>query len=94
MNNKTQIQKLLLEILASDTIDEKVSKKTLLVKLFKETKLVDYTPVAIKMNSVLELKDGIDNFIVQDNMVSRERLKALYVSVSQLMTEDNCVKVV
>lgn len=94
MNHKAQIQNLLIEILASDTIDEKVSKKTLLVRLFKETKLVDYTPVAIKMNTVLELKDGIDNFIVQDNMVSRERLKALYVSVSQLMADDNCVKVV
>jgi len=92
MNHKSQIKRLLLEILASDTIDEKASKKTLAVKLFKETELVDYTPVAIKMNTILELKDGIDNFIVQDNMASRERLKSLYVFVSQLMVDDHSIK--
>jgi len=93
MNNKAQIQKLLLEILSSNRIDEKIGKKELVVLLFKETELVAYTPVAIKMNTVLELKDGIDNFIVQDNMVSRERLKALYVFVSQLMVDEKDIKV-
>jgi len=93
MNHKSQIQKLLLEILSSNVIDEKISKKELVVNLFKETELAAYTPVAIKMNTVLELKDGIDNFIVQDNMVSRERLKTLYVFVSQLMVDNNNAKV-
>jgi len=93
MNHKAQIQKILLEILSSNLIDEKISKRELVVQLFKETDLVAYTPVAIKMNTMLELKDGIDNFIVQDNMVSRECLKALYVFVSQLMVDENDAKV-
>jgi len=91
MNHKTQIQKLLLEILSSNIIDKKISKRELVVELFKETELVAYTPVAIKMNTVLELKDGVDNFIVQDNMASRERLKSLYVFVSQLMVDEKDV---
>jgi len=93
MNHKAQIQKLLLEILSSNVIDEKISKRELTVQLFKKTELVAYTPVAIKMNTVLELKDGIDNFIVQDNIASRECLKALYVFVSQLMVDENNVKI-
>jgi len=93
MNHKSQIQKLLLEVLSSNLIDEKISKRELVVQLFKETELVAYTPVAIKMNTFLELKEVIDNFIVQDNMVSRERLKALYVFVSQLMVDENDTKV-
>lgn len=93
MIHKVQIQKLLLEILSCKTIDEKISKKELVMKLFKETKLVAHTPVAIKVNTILELKDGIDNFIVQDNLVSREHLKALYVFVSQLMLDEHDTKV-
>lgn len=93
MNYKAQIQQLLLEILSSNIIDEKISKKQLVVKLFKKTELVAYTPIAIKMNAILELKDGIDNFIVQDNMISRERLKGLYVCVSQLMVDKIDIKV-
>jgi len=87
MNHKTEIQKLILEILASQVIDEKTSKRKLVIQLFKETELVAYTPVAIKMNTILELRDGIDSFVVHDSMVSRERLKALYVFVSQLMLD-------
>ena len=87
MNNKVEIQKLILEILASQVIDEKTRKRQLVVKLFREAELVAYTPVAIKMNTVLELRDGIDSFIVHDSATSRERLKALYVFVSQLMVD-------
>jgi len=88
MNHKLEIQKLLLEILASRLIDEKTSKRQLVIQLFKETDLVECTPVAIKMNTILELKDGIDSFVVHDSMASRERLKALYVFVSQLMIDE------
>lgn len=87
MNHKSEIQKLILEILSSKVIDEKTSKRELVVQLFKETELVAYTPVALKINTVLELKDGIDSFIVHDSMTSREALKALYVFVSQLMVD-------
>jgi len=87
MNHKSEIQKLILEILASKIIDEKTSKRELAIELFKETELVAYTPVALKINTILELKDGIDSFIVHDSMTSREGLKALYVFVSQLMVD-------
>jgi len=87
MNHKLEIQKLILEILASKIIDEKTSKRELVIQLFKETELVAYTPVAIKVNTVLELKDGIDSFIVHDSMTSRDYLKALYVFVSELMVD-------
>lgn len=85
MENKTQIQKLILEILASDNIDDKRTKGNQVVSLFKQAKLVDYIPVATRLNTVVELKEGIDNFITHDNMSSRESLKGLYVFVSQLM---------
>lgn len=88
MDNKIIIQQLILEILASDNIDEKRSKGKQAIELFKASKLVDYTPVAIRLNTILELKEAIDSFIVHDNTTSRENLKAMYVFISQLMCDN------
>ena len=48
MNNKVQIQKLILDILASDNIDSKRTIRNQVVELFKDSKLVSHTPVAIR----------------------------------------------
>lgn len=92
-DNATSIQKLILEIIASDNIDDKRSKRNQVVELFKESKLVEYTPVAIRLNTALELKEAIDNFIVHDNPSSRDALKNIYSFVSQLLCTNVNVKV-
>jgi len=91
MDNATLIQKLILEIIATNNIDEKRSKRNQVLELFKESKLVEYTPVAIRLNTTLELKETIDNFITHDNYTSREALKNMYAFVSQLLCEENLV---
>lgn len=88
MNNKTQIQKLILEILASDNIDHKRTIRNQVVELFKDSKLVNHTPVAIRLNTSLELKEVIDNYITHDNTTTREALKNMYTFVSQLLCDD------
>jgi hypothetical protein len=88
MNHKTAIQKLMLEILASSNIDVKRNKRNQVVELFKNSKLVSHTPIAIKMNTALELKEVIDNFITHDNSLSKVALKNMYSFVSQLFPDD------
>lgn len=89
MNNTALIQRLILEILASDNIDEKRSKGAEVVTLFKTSKLVDFTPVAIRLNTTLELKEAIDNFITHDNSTTREGLKQMFSFISQLLCNDD-----
>lgn len=88
MNNKAQIQKLILDVLASNNIDDKRRAGNQVIELFKESKLVDHTPVAIKMNTSLELKEAIDNFITHDNSNTRDALKNSYSFISQLLHDD------
>jgi len=88
MDNKTLIQKLTLEILASDNIDDKRVKRNQVVELFKGAKLVNHTQIAIRLNTSLELKETIDNYITHDNTTSREALKNMYSFVSQLLCKD------
>ena len=92
MNDKTTIQKLILEILASSNIDVKRAKRNQAVELFKGSTLVSHTPVAIKLNTALELKEVIDNFITHDNPSTKEALKNMYSFISQLLPDE--VKVI
>lgn len=88
MDNKILIQKLILDILASDNIDAKRTMRNQVVELFKGSKLVNHTPVAIRLNTSLELKEAIDNYITHDNTASRETLKNMYSFVSQLLCDE------
>jgi len=87
MDNKTLIQKLILEILASDSIDNKTILCNQVVELFKESKFVSHTPMVVRLNTSLELKETIHNFITHDNSSSREALKNMFTFVSQLLDE-------
>jgi len=89
MDNKILIQKLIQEILASNNVDEKREKRNKVVTLFKESRLVECTPVVVRLNTMLALKEAIDSFIVHDNPSSREILESTYTIVSQLLC-DNC----
>ena len=51
MDNKTQIQKLILEVLASNSVDDKRRTGNQVIELFRGSKLVAHTPVALKMNT-------------------------------------------
>jgi len=88
MDNKILIQNLIQEILASDNIDDKRAMRNQVVELFKESRLVNYTPVAIRLNTSLELKETIDNYITHDNTATREALKSMYQFVSELLCDD------
>ncbi len=88
MNKKVQIQKLLLEVLASKSIDDKRRSGNQAIKLFRDAKLIAQTPVALKLNTSLELKEAIDNFITYDNSNTRDALKNSYSFISQLLHDD------
>jgi len=89
MDNTTLIQKLIQEILASNNVDEKREKRNKVVELFKDSQLVECTPVVVRLNTTLALKEAIDSFIVHDNPSSREILENTYTIVSELLC-DNC----
>ena len=88
MDSKTLIQKLILDILASDNIEDKRTIRNQVVEVFKEAKLVNHTPMVIRLNTLLELKETIDNYITHDNTSTRDNLKNMYTFVSQLLCED------
>jgi len=88
MKTTVTIQRLIQEILLSNTIDEKRAKRNQVISLFKEAELVDCTPVVIRLNTTLALKEAIDNFMVHDNPSSRESLTQTYAIVSQLLVND------
>jgi len=88
MNNQVIIQRLIQEILLSNTIDEKRAKKNQVIAFFKEAELVKFTPVVIKLNTTLALQEAIDNFMVHDNYSSREALTNICAIVSGLLVDD------
>jgi predicted glycosyltransferase len=88
MNNQDTIHRLIQEILLSNTIDEKRTKKNQVIKLFKEAILVKSTPVVVRLNNTLALQEAIDNFIVHDNYSSRQALTNTYSIVSELLVND------
>ena len=88
MNNQITIQRLIQEILLSNTIDEKRAKRNQVISLFKEAELIESTPVIIRLNTTLALQEAIDNFMVHDNHSSREALTNTYKVVSDLLVND------
>ena len=88
MGNKTLMQKLILEILSSDTIDKKILLRNQVVILFNDCKFEEHTPVAIRLNTALDLKESIDNYITHDNTSTREVLKNRYTFISQLLCNE------
>ena len=89
MGNSTLMKKLIQEILASNNVDEKREKRNKVVALFKDAELVKYTPIVVKLNITLALKEAIDSFIVHDNPSSRKTLESTCETVSELLC-DNC----
>ena len=88
MNNPITIQRLIQEILLSNTIDEKREKRNQVITLFKEAELVESTPVVVRLNTTLALREAIDNFMVYDNYSSREALTNTCEIVSELLVND------
>ncbi|PHS04074.1 MAG: hypothetical protein COA88_14485 [Kordia sp.] len=88
MNTSITIQRLVQEILLSNTIDEKIEKRNQVITLFKESELVASTPVVIRLNTTLALREAIDNFMVYDNCSSREALTNTCEIVSELLVND------
>jgi len=88
MNSKALLQKLILDILASDNIESKRTISNQIVEVFKESKLVMNTPVATRLNTSLELKETIDNYITHDNTASRNDLKSMHTFVSNLLCDE------
>jgi hypothetical protein len=88
MNDKAIIQKLILEILTSNSIEVKRTKQNEVVGLFKDSKLVSHTPVAIKLNAALGLREVIDNFITHDSPSTKDALQNMYSFISQLLPDE------
>ena len=88
MKIKTQIQHLISEIHIANTIDPKRSLGNQTIELFKQANFINNTPVAIKLNTTLELKEAIDNFCINDNLTKREALNNILESINQLMVDD------
>ncbi|MFD0964266.1 hypothetical protein [Pseudofulvibacter geojedonensis] len=88
MKIKTQIQHLISEILIANTIDLKRSLGNQTIELFKQANLINNTPVAIKLNTTLELKEAIDNFCINDNLTNRDALNNILESINQLLVDD------
>lgn len=88
MGNKTLILKLILEILASDSIDEKITMRNQLVKLFKDCEFEKYAPLPIRLNAAFDLKESIDNYITHDNTSTKEMLQKSYSDISLMLTDD------
>ena len=88
MKIKTQIQQLITEILSANTVDQKRMLGNQTIELFKQADFINNTPVAIKLNTTLELKEAIDNFCINDNLTNREALNNILESVNQLLVDD------
>lgn len=88
MNLKTQIQKLLQELLLTKTVDEKRYLGNQIIKLFKQAEFVSNTPVAIRLNTSLQLKEILDNFTINDNSTNREALKNVFNLIEPLIAND------
>ena len=75
------VAQIITKILASSTIDEKRKLGKEAIALFKNTN--QDIPVAIRLNLSLQLRDTIDNFIIQDNLTSRETLENFFPLLSK-----------
>ena len=88
MNTPVTLKNLIQEILLSNTIDEKREKRNQVITLFKEAEFVKHTPVVIRLNATLALKEAIDNFMVHDNSSSRESLADTCAIISRLLVNN------
>jgi len=75
-----EIERLILSILESTSIDEKTKFGKEVVELFKKFNSENDIPIAIQLNLSLRLRDAIDNFVIQDNLTSRETLESFFLS--------------
>jgi len=75
-----EIENLIGSILKSTSIDEKTRLGKETVELFKEFNSMNDVPIAIQLNLSLRLRDVIDNFVIQDNLTSRETLENFFMS--------------
>ncbi len=78
MDTLISIENIINEILSSNTVDEKRLKKNYLMALLKESELVESIPIAARLNTELAIKEAIDNFMINDNYVSRQNLSNVY----------------
>lgn len=82
-----KIEKLILRILESTSIDEKTTLGKQVVELFKNLNSENEIPIAIQLNLSLRLRDAIDNFVIQDNLTSRETLENFFLSTNLYIKE-------
>jgi len=82
-----KIENLILRILESTSIDEKTRLRKKTVELFKSFNSENDIPIAIQLNISLHLRDAIDNFIIQDNLTSRETLGNFLLSTNLYLKE-------
>lgn len=82
-----EIEKLIFRILESTSIDEKTKLGKETVELFKNFNSVNDIPIAIQLNLSLRLRDAIDNFVIQDNLTSRETLESFFLSTNFYLQE-------
>ncbi|MFD0964507.1 hypothetical protein [Pseudofulvibacter geojedonensis] len=82
-----KIEELILRILESNSIDEKTKFGKEAVELFKNLDSEFIIPIAIRLNLSVRLKDAIDNFIIQDNLTSRETLRDFFLSNNLYLQE-------
>lgn len=85
MDYQAQLNKQILILTSSHSIDEKRGVGTLVLELFKEASTSAKIPVAVKLNRMLSLREAIDNFITHDNAGSREALKSNFQSIRNLI---------
>jgi len=82
-----KIENIILSILESNTIDEKTKLGKEAVRLFKNYNSDNSLPIAVQLNLSVGLKDAIDNFIIQDNLTSRETLQNFFLSNNLYLLE-------
>jgi len=82
-----EIERLILSILESTSIDEKTKFGKEAVELFKKLNSENDIPIAIQLNLSLRLRDAIDNFVIQDNLTSRETLDNFFLSNNLYLQE-------
>jgi hypothetical protein len=82
-----KIERLILRILESTSIDEKTKLGKEAVELFKNFNSENNIPIAIQLNLSLRLRDAIDNFVIQDNLTSRETLENFFLSNNLYLQE-------
>ncbi len=82
-----EIENIILRILESKSIDEKTKFGKQAVELFKRFNSENDIPIAIQLNLSLRLRDAIDNFVIQDNLTSRETLESFLVSTDLYLEE-------